>query len=188
MALLFEAIGGVLLALPDAMALDQRSVTENSLLLAWLAAAKAGLAQPGILPDTLGKIGWTVSALSSTRQTLALSHSGAAALGAVFAGAAGAIASRLAARQPDPVVAAWWGQPGAGRWLALADQGEQTTLILCRFDVTIPDDRALTFAGDPQVDVAIGTTTGTFNPSIYAQVEAAVADKVKPYLADIVRG
>jgi hypothetical protein len=188
MALVFEAIGGVLLALPDAAGPDQRSTIENTLLLAWLAAAKAGPAQPSTLTDTLGKIGWTISSLSNTRQTLALPQSGAAALDAVFAGAATAISNRLAASQPDPVIAAWWGQDAAGRWLAVANPGEETSLTLCHFDVAISDDRVLIFGGTPEVVVTIGTTTGVLNPAVFAQVETAVADKVKPYLADIVRG
>ena len=188
MALVFEAIGGVLLALPDTLAPDQRSGIENSLLLAWLAAAKAGPGQPGTLTDTLGKIGWTLSALSSKQQSLALSQSGAAALDAAFAGAADALASRLAAAAPDPVIAAWWGQAGAGRWLALAGDGEQAALTLCRFDITLPDERVLIFAADPPVQVTIAASTGTLNPAVFAQVETTVAAKVQPYLADIVRG
>ena len=187
MALELEAVGGVLLALPDTITADESSFVEMTLLLAWLAAAKAGPAQPAALTDTLGKIGWTISAMSSTQQTLALSHSGAAVLGSIYAGAADAIASRLASSQPDPVITAWSAQAGAGHWFALANQGEQTSLILCRFELTIPDDRLLVFAGDPKVELFITKSTGTFNPEIYAQVKAAVATKVNPYLADIVR-
>lgn len=186
MSIDFEAVGGVLLAVPAGIAQDRLTSVENSLLLAWLAAVKAGSAAK--LEDTLAKIGWVLSDNSDQDQTLPLTGAGAAILRTAAAGGiAETLAARLTADQADPVIAAWWQRADAAKFFAFADIPSDATIRLTSFVVTMPSDRLLIFAAAPAVRLVGHAMTGVLNADVYGSVSQTIAEKVAPYRDQIVK-
>lgn len=183
----FEAIGGVLLGIPENTAPGLRAAVENSLLLAWLAVRK----NPEVVPETtLGKIGWVVSAGTSRDQDIALAEAGVAIIGeAPDVSLRAALSARLAADDvADPVLAAWWTNGTAGPCRALAGITRDGGLWLNRFTMAVPDQRVLVFGRAPSVRVAQTSISGTLNTGAFDAVAAAVAEKIAPYRDQITRG
>lgn len=183
----FEAIGGVLLGIPENSTPSLRAAVENSLLLAWLAVRK----NPEVVPETtLGKIGWVVSAGTSRDQDMALAEAGAAIVGeAPDAPLRAALSARLAADDgADPVLSAWWANGTAGPFLALAGITQDGGLWLNRFTVALPEQRVVVFGRFPSVRVVQSSIGGTLNTGAFDAVAAAVAEKVAPYRDQITRG
>lgn len=178
-----EAVGGVLLAVPEDLARDRLTAVEDGVLLAWLAAAKPGGPR---IAATLGKIGWVLSEAAGQDETLALPDVGAAILGAAMPSAPAGLPERLAAENPDPVIEAWWARTEAAGFFAFAQIATDGTLSLASFTVALPSRRLLLFGPPPLVGVDRAVMTGTLNSAVFDPVAGAVAAKIAPFRDQIV--
>lgn len=182
----FEAIGGVLLAIPADSTLDLRTAVEDSLLLAWLVARK----NPVMVPEeTLGKIGWVVSAGTSRDQDTPLAEAGAAIIGqATDTSLRAGLSTRLAAGdRADPVLSAWWNNGTAGPFFALAGMTGEGGIWLNRFTMVLPEQREVVFGRSPSARIALHAISATLNTGAFDAVAKAVAEKIAPHRDQIIR-
>lgn len=183
----FEAIGGVLLGIPEECTASLRATVEDSLLLAWLAARK----NPVMVPqETLGKIGWVVSTGASQDRDTPLVEAGRAIIGAASdASLRSALSARLAATdRVDPVLSSWWENGSVGPFFALAAITGNGGIWLNRFTIELPEHRMVVFGHSPSTRIVQSSISASLNTGAFDAVAKAVADKVAPHRDQIIRG
>jgi len=183
----FEAIGGVLLGIPEDCMDSLRATVEDSLLLAWLAARK----NPAMVPqETLGKIGWVVSTGASQERETPLGEAGMAIIGgASDASLRSALSARLAATdRVDPVLSSWWENGSTGPFFALAGITGDGSIWLSRFTIELPEQRMVVFGHSPSARIVQSAISATLNTGAFNAAAKVVADKVAPHRDQIIRG
>ena len=189
MSTTFEAIEGVLLALPAGLPPDTVTACEDSLLLSWLAANKAD--DPAKISQILGQIGWLVSQSGTSQSKVAVSKVGATIMATAAQGVTdppdfGTVLN-AAAGTPHDLAAGWWAKGSLGHFLATAAGGDQTRIYLTNATVKMPDPWRVLFDPAAEAEVSITQLEVTLNPQVFDGVKADIEAKVAPYRKDILK-
>lgn len=190
-----EAVEGVLVALSDGTPPDRATAIENSLILAWRAAVKAG--EYGTFFSVLGKIGWTESSARMDLKSAPVSGFGTAIMDAISS------ANGFLDPVPDfepvltaakgtahEVAKAWWqagNETANGHAVCWTADGPDTVLRCYVLLTSMPDPWRVIF--DPNADATLQwwARDFTLNSTVFESVKDDIAQKVAPYRKDIKR-
>lgn len=193
-----EAVGGVLLAIAPETPPEAVTSVEDSLLLAWLAARKQagqGPVQPPDFNSVLGNIGWTIGNSSTKTAGCPIQDlpSRLIPLGVTDADAAAALlrTAQSSGGSSGKVCQAWWSdyaeKPDAVAFVAVLTAGAEISITLSGLGATLPPRRTALFGPVSEVPTSASSTSYVLDQQVFSGVKDQIAEKLQPYLDQIVR-
>lgn len=191
MTYIVETVGGILLAIANDVEQETVVKAENSLLLAWLAAAKKAGDGPVLsteITKVLGNIGWDVATADSQNIKSALQDVPKNFMTLGVSEPAACQSLENTARTEGKVSTAWWGASSVGvEFVAVLSDKPETSLFLAGINAVTPDRRELLVGPLSDVSITASRNKLTLNTQVYDGVAAQIAEKIAPFRDKIVR-
>jgi hypothetical protein len=185
-----EAIDGVLCAGLDRLDAANRRATEDSLLLAWRAAEKKMKSGPvplSALMDVLAQVGWVIKDSRTTNKTAAAGQLATDLSGMLTSrGASPSIAAEIAAG--GSAIEAWLNKGGSSHPIIATASATNGTLAISIMQIAItwPAINLLWFSNAAAIQIRLDAATVMLNETVFKEIAEQIAEKVKPYLGEIV--